>query len=260
MRRRRRAARRCRRRRPCRVDAVVGPVRGPDRRVTARRSCPPGVPVLSVEAGSDVRLGAVRRRLDRDRPLRRRARRASSSSSSSGINVDHVVRVASALTAAHERTGQHSTTGQIETGRRSNAMSTNRLQATLRRTGPEPLARQPQARLPHLGRARRAARPRHPRPHLEPDDLPEGDPGSTDYDEQFRELVDAVPARSSDDYWALVLQDINGALDVFDAGVRRRPTASTASCASRSTRPRPRRDRAPRPRPATCTSGSTAAT
>ena len=37
---------------------------------------PPGVPVLSVEAAHHVRLGALRRRLDRHRPLRRqRARR-----------------------------------------------------------------------------------------------------------------------------------------------------------------------------------------
>jgi transaldolase len=38
--------------------------------------------------------------------------------------------------------------------------------------------------------------------------------GSTDYDEQFKVLaVDDHPVL--DDYWALVMQDINGALDVF---------------------------------------------
>ena len=38
--------------------------------------------------------------------------------------------------------------------------------------------------------------------------------GSPDYDEQFKVLaVDDKPV--TDDYWALVLQDINGALDVF---------------------------------------------
>jgi transaldolase len=38
--------------------------------------------------------------------------------------------------------------------------------------------------------------------------------GSPDYDEQFKELaVDDHPVL--DDYWALVIQDINGALDVF---------------------------------------------
>jgi len=39
--------------------------------------------------------------------------------------------------------------------------------------------------------------------------------GSADYDEQFRSLAaDEHPV--IDDYWAMVLQDINGALDVFD--------------------------------------------
>ncbi len=39
--------------------------------------------------------------------------------------------------------------------------------------------------------------------------------GSADYDEQFRELAgDDNPI--IDDYWAMVLQDINGALDVFE--------------------------------------------
>ena len=36
---------------------------------------PAGVPVLSVEAGVDVRLGALRRRIDRHRPLRRQRTR-----------------------------------------------------------------------------------------------------------------------------------------------------------------------------------------
>src|SRR5215210_7679151 len=38
--------------------------------------------------------------------------------------------------------------------------------------------------------------------------------GSVDYDEQFRTLaVDEGP--TIDDYWSMVLHDINGALDVF---------------------------------------------
>ena len=39
--------------------------------------------------------------------------------------------------------------------------------------------------------------------------------GSTDYDEQFTELVHAGSS-IADDYWALVIQDIHGACDVFD--------------------------------------------
>ncbi len=43
--------------------------------------------------------------------------------------------------------------------------------------------------------------------------------GSPDYDEQFKVLaVDDHPVL--DDYWALVLQDINGALDVFAPPLR----------------------------------------
>jgi transaldolase len=39
--------------------------------------------------------------------------------------------------------------------------------------------------------------------------------GSTDYDEQFGELVHAG-ASIQDDYWSLVIQDIHGACDVFE--------------------------------------------
>ncbi len=39
--------------------------------------------------------------------------------------------------------------------------------------------------------------------------------GSSDYDDQFTELV-AAGTSINDDYWALVIQDIHGACDVFD--------------------------------------------
>ena len=39
--------------------------------------------------------------------------------------------------------------------------------------------------------------------------------GSSDYDEQFRDLV-AGGGSIVDDYWALVTRDIRGALDVFE--------------------------------------------
>ena len=51
----------------------------------------------------------------------------------------------------------------------------DQLQRLFTRTGPEPVARQPQARLPHQRRARAAGRARHPRHHVEPHHLPEGD-------------------------------------------------------------------------------------
>jgi transaldolase len=39
--------------------------------------------------------------------------------------------------------------------------------------------------------------------------------GSSDYDDQFKVLA-AEPSQTLDDYWAMVLHDINGAADVFD--------------------------------------------
>ena len=53
------------------VDAVVGPLRRAAARRTATPCCRPGVPRLSVEAASHVRLGALGRRRRRHRPLRR---------------------------------------------------------------------------------------------------------------------------------------------------------------------------------------------
>ena len=40
--------------------------------------------------------------------------------------------------------------------------------------------------------------------------------GSPDYDEQFSELVKGVEHPVLDDYWSMVLQDINSALDIFE--------------------------------------------
>ena len=73
---------------------------------------------------------------------------------------------------------------------------------------------------------------RHPRAHVEPDDLPEGDLRSADYDEQFKELaVDDQP----------VHRRLLGPRHPrhqrrprrVRAGVRRRATVATASCRSR---------------------------
>ena len=83
--------------------------------------------------------------------------------------------------------------------------------------------------------------------------------GSSDYDEQFRELsVDDGPV--IDDYWALVLQDIVSACDGVRPGVRVVRRRSTGSSASRSIPGWPTTAMAPRPPPATCTSASPGAT
>jgi hypothetical protein len=120
------------------------------------------------------------------------------------------------------------------------------------------VARQPEARLHHVGPAREADDARHPRAHEQPDDLPEGDPGSVDYDEQFKTLA-STNRPILDDYWSMVLHDINSALDVFAplyhqsyggdgyVSVEVAPT-------SRTTPPAPRRRRA------ACTRSSTART
>ena len=137
---------------------------------------PPGVPVLSVEAGSTFgwakwadesigidrfgaeRAGRVRPRVTRDQ---RRPRRGVCERPDRGIM---------------NRPGRSRSWPDRDWADRSNDEH-EPTAGTLRRTGPEPLARQPQAGIPHLGRTRRAARPRHPRAHLEPVHLPEGDPG-----------------------------------------------------------------------------------
>ena len=76
------------------------------------------------------------------------------------------------------------------------------------------MARQPQAGLPHERPARRLVDDGIRGLTSNPTILQKAISGSADYDEQFKELaVDDHPVL--DDYWALVIQDINGALDVF---------------------------------------------
>ena len=75
--------------------------------------------------------------------------------------------------------------------------------------------------------------------------------GSADYDEQFRELA-ADDSPIIDDYWALVLQDINGALRRVRPGVRRQRRRRRLRQRRGRARPGPRqrRHRGGRPRPA----------
>ena len=127
-----------------------------------------------------------------------------------------------------------------------------RLIRPVRRVRPEPVARQPEARLHHLGPARRAARPGHPWADVEPDDLPEGDPGLGRLRRAVPASSPSTTARSIDDYWALVLQDINGALRRVRPGVRvgRRRRRLRERRGRPRPRPRQRRHRGRRPRPA----------
>ena len=96
---RRQATRRCRRRRSGREHAELGPVRGPGRRASATAILPPGVPVLSVEAGSTFGWA---RWADESVGIDRFGASAPGEFvlESLGINVGHVVECASALIAA----------------------------------------------------------------------------------------------------------------------------------------------------------------
>ena len=113
------------------------------------------------------------------------------------------------------------------------------------RVRPEPVARQPQAQLPHLRAARRAPRSRHPRPHVEPDDLPEGDPGLGRLRRAVRARSPPTSTRSSHDYWAMVLADIHGALRRARRRLRRVRRRRRLRHRSRSTPISPTTSRAP---------------
>ena len=115
---------------------------------------PPAVPSLSVEAGATL---GWERYADRSVGIDRFGASAPGAEvlDRLGINPAHVVE------QAHARCGKGA-------GHESSARA-------LRRAGSEPLARQPQAGLPHERTARQAGRRRHPRAHFEPDDPPEGD-------------------------------------------------------------------------------------
>ena len=177
------------------LDAVVGPLRSADRMSTAtpcfRRRCPacrsrPASPLGWERYADDIvgidRFGASAPGRGRARQARLQRRRTWSSR-------------------------------PVRCSERTTGMT--KLASTLRRAGPEPLARQPQARA--ISRA--ASWPRWSNDGIRgvtsnPTIFQKAIQGSADYDEQFKVLaVDDKPV--TDDYWALVIHDINGALDVL---------------------------------------------
>ncbi len=150
---------------------------------------------LSVEAGVDARMGALRgqrRSASIASVPRLRARR---SSTSLGINPAHVAEQGRALLE-----------GSTVMNRSASRSSTSR-------------GRAPGSTTSSGATSRAASWPRWSNDGIRgltsnPTILQKAISGSPDYDEQFKELaVDDHPVL--DDYWALVLQDINGALDVF---------------------------------------------
>ena len=228
-----------------RQPAELGPLRRARTPSTATRCCPPGVPVLSVEAGTTFgweRFADDSIGIDRfgasapgDVVLDRL-----------GINVDHVVRARPGRSSARSL------------GRRKE-LHDGTTDPPVRGVRPEPVARQPQARLPDLGPARRAARRRHPRPDVEPDDLPEGDL-------RLGRLRRAVPQHRR--------RRRAGRRRLLDArarrhrrrlrrvrpGLRRQRRRRRLRQRRGRSRPGPRLGPAPRRPPASCTSASPAAT
>ena len=217
---------------------IVGPVRRPGPRPTGPRSCRPACPTLSVEAGAtfgwarwaDASVGIDRfgasapgRRRDWSKlgfDRRQRGRRAARA----------LLRRPIARRSAHR--DDDSTT----------------LHA---RAGPEPLARQPPARLDRAPASCRRWVDRGVRGITSnPTIFQKAIAGSDDYDEQFGALV-AGGHVGRGRYWAMVIDDIS--------------EAARASCGRSTTQrggvdgfvsvevapPGPRHRRAPSPRPAT---------
>ena len=105
-------------------------------------------------------------------------------------------------------------------------------------------------------------RPRHPRPHVEPDDLPEGDPGLEPTTTSSSPSSSAERHRSIDDYWAMVLarhprrarRASTPVYDESDGGRRLRVASRSLPSLAHDS------DGTDRRRPRSAPSGSTAAT
>ena len=131
----------------------------PDRRRTRTRCCRPSVPDARRRGRPPASAGSAGPTTSSASTASAPRRRGRSRSSKLGFTPDNVVDRARAArwTTLARRTGM------------------TKLARPLRRAGPEPVARQPPARLAHRRRARALGRARHPGHHVEPHDLPEGD-------------------------------------------------------------------------------------
>ena len=175
---------------------------------------PAGVPVLSVEAARHVRLGALRRRIDRHRPLRRQRTRATSCMDKLGINVD-------------QRRGSRHAAGS------GKGVIMDRLAHLYHEFGQSPWLDNLKRGYITSGQLRPPRRQGHPRPHQQPDDLPEGDPGLA----RLRRAVPQAGRRRPPDHRRLLgdgaRRHQRRARRVRRA-VPRQPRQATASPASRS--------------------------
>ena len=218
--------------RPGRVDAVAGTCSScSGRRRTRTTVLPPDVPTLAVEAGAAVRLGPLRRRQRRHRPLRRLGARATSRWRSSGTPPP---------------TSPSAPASCVDDLEEDDAMT--QAARPLRRAGPEPLARQPAAGLDHQRRARSGWVERGVRGITSnPTIFQKAIAGS-------RRLRRAVRRRSSrggtsvdDAYWDDGDRRHRGRPRASCGRSTTRATASTATCRSRWRPPSPATPTAPSP-------------
>ena len=166
-------------------------------RPTRRSVLPPGVPVLSVEAAAtfgwarwaDDSIG-----IDRFGEQRARRRRPGQ--------------------AGHQRGPCGGPGAEPWSSTTTREGPDGAPDPAVRGAGPEPLARQPDPRLHHVRPAGQLRDGGIRGLTSNPTIFQKAIEGSPQYDEQFRALA-RDDAAIIDDYWALVLQDITGALEVF---------------------------------------------
>ena len=166
----------------------------------ATTCCPPDVPTLVGRGRRHVRLGALGRRLGRHRPLRRVGARATV-----------VLEQARASTSTTSSSARRALLDDSRGARRWTD-----LHDLYDEHGPEPVARQPQARLPHQRRARQAASTTASaasrRTRRSSRRRSRARPTTTSSSSELA-VDDASDRSTTTGRWSL--HDINGALDVF---------------------------------------------
>ena len=204
------------------VDAVLGPVRAA-RRPTTRTRCSPRRADARGRGGVAASAGTAA-------PTTSSASTASARRRPGAVVLEKLGFTAEQRRPSEPRALIDAMAMRRRPRRRGAETGWARLQRAVRRAGPEPVARQPQAGLDHLRRAAAVGRPRRARHHVEPDDLPEGHRRSADYDEQFGDARAAAARPSRTATGTLVTDRHRGRPRASCARSTTRATASTASC------------------------------
>ena len=164
--------------------------------VPGRRCCPPDVPTLAVEAGVVVRLGPLGRRQRRHRPLRRVGPGRAWCSTELGFTPEQRGRAGPAAARATWRTP-------------TMTERTTRLHELYDEQGQSPWLDNLRRGWHHrAASSQRWVERRHPRHHLEPDDLPEGDQRRRRLRRAVRRARSAAARRSTTPTGTLVIDDI----------------------------------------------------